>query len=264
MEKIERHEYIHSAAVAMTAQNTRQEIAKPNEDAYIMDRENGIYLIADGVTRPNEEYFPGCESIAAQCAKILCQEIHAHLLHTTLSDPRQALIDAMVAGNQSIRPLRFERQSKYPPCSTLLAAILKGDTLYFSNCCDTIGFLIRENVKIQITERQNHHADILRYSKDRIYEELHNNSNAPVGFGIFNGNEGLKDFLAVSHISLCPGDRVILASDGLSNYLHATRASHLQEASLQQMFDESTPYDRLPYMPYADDKTCILIDIRDE
>lgn len=256
-----KHQLVHPMAVATTVQNERQEISKPNEDFHIIDQENGIYLIADGVTRPHEEYKSGRESVAAQCAKKLCQCVYDHLLHKTQSDPGMALMDAMIAGNQSISHLRDSRHSKYEPCSTFIGAILKGNTLYFSNCCDTVGFLIRDLVKIQLTERQNHLAELLSYAKDKVYKELHNNMNDPAGFGIFNGDERLKNFLAVSHITLYPGDRIILASDGLSQYLHATRASRLREASLQQIFDDSMEYDRPPFQKYADDKTCIIIDI---
>ncbi len=246
---------------ALTEKNNRTDFSKPNEDYYILDAENRIYLIADGVTRPHDEYISGDRSISADCARILCQCIHNHLKCAAQADPSRLMINAMLAGNKEIRELQYNSVSKFVPCVAFVGAIIRDNRLFFSNCCDTVGFLIRDNIKIKFTEHYNRLAEILDYSKEKIYDELHNNITNEAGFGIFNGGDELKSFINVSHIELKSGDRIILASDGLSQYLHSVCTSHLASITIEQLFAESKAYDRIPFQEYADDKTCIIIDI---
>lgn len=252
---------LHPVSEILTIKNNREEITKPNEDALVNEPDKGIFLIADGVTRPHEEYPSESDSLAARCAFELCQSVYNYLHNTPWIDPGKALLDAMLEGNRTIASLRLGSGSKYKPAATFLGAILDGNRLYFSNCCDTVGYLIRDNRKLLFTEHSNHLAEILKYSKDTIYTELHNNIHHAAGFGIFNGDDRIKDFLTVSHITLEPGDRIILASDGLSQYLHAARASELSRITLDQLFAASEEYDKPPFQKYADDKTCILLDV---
>lgn len=249
------------ATYVMSVRNNRNNLNKPNEDCYVINKDKGIYLLADGVTRPHDEYTSDKESKAAICAKRLCEVVCRDLLCSNEADPAKALVDAMVKGNRAIRDLHEGQQFQYPPCATFLGAVLNKDQLYFSSCCDTVAFLIRNNVKIRLTEHYNKFAELLGLSKEEVYSRLHNNIEDPAGFGIFNGAEALRDFLHVGHIQVKAGDRIVLATDGMSRYLCVTRASHLCSISLKQMLRESEKYDCLPFQKYADDKTCIVIDI---
>lgn len=248
-------------ASAMSIRNDRKGLNKPNEDYYIVDQKRGIYLLADGVTRPHDEYLPGLGSRSAVCAQTLCETVHRELLCSDESDPSKAMIDAMLKGNREIRKLYEGQQFEYPPCTTFLCAVIRNDQLYYSSCCDTIAFLIRNNIKIQLTEHYNKHAELLQLSKADVYSTLHNNIKEPAGFGIFNGDEELSGFLHVGQIQVKQSDRIVLATDGMSRYLHMTRASHLHNISPEQMWEESKQYDCMPFQKYADDKTFIVIDM---
>ncbi len=242
-------------------QNTRPNLNKPNEDYCITDTAHGIFLLADGVTRPHEEYRGEPESLSGICARELCQRVHDQLL-THLSDPpEEALYQAMLAGNRHIRDLNQSYTGNRPPSATFAGAILRGSMLTYSTCCDTVAYLIRNGAKIQLSEYHNYAATKLGYSRDEVYRTLHNNPLHPDGFGLFNGDPRLSHFLRVTHIALEPGDRIILSSDGLAECLRVLRGNQLKAMSPEELLTASLPFDQPPFGTYADDKCCIVIDI---
>lgn len=242
-------------------QNTRPGLNKPNEDFCIADADHGIFLLADGVTRPHEEYQGASESLASICARELCQSAYDYLLSHLSDPPEEALRLAMLAGNRCIQVLNQEYSGNRPPCATFAGAILREGQLYFSTCCDTVAFLIRGGNKFQLSEHHNYAATRMGYSRDEVYRTLHNNALHPYGFGIFNGDPRLAELLTVTHITLEPDDRIILASDGLTECLRTLRGNHLKTLSPKELLAQSLPFDRPPFGSYADDKCCIIIDV---
>ena len=69
------------------------------------------------------------------------------------------------------------------------------------------------------------------------------------------------DFLHTASIALEPGDRVIVSSDGLDDYLLFTPVDEIKSLSPDEMLPRSVRYDEPPYAAYADDKSIIIIDI---
>jgi len=57
-----------------------------------------------------------------------------------------------------------------------------------------------------------------------------------------------------------PGDRVIISSDGLDQYLFYRTVDALRCETPEEMIESSAPFDVPPFSSFADDKSIILID----
>ncbi|MCQ2418011.1 MAG: hypothetical protein MJ071_09440 [Oscillospiraceae bacterium] len=249
---------------ACTVRNKRENLVKPNEDYYVEDKTNRIYLIADGVTRPHDEYLHSGESLAAKSAQILCDSIQEVLLNEMTEDISASFLSAMQKGNEKLSLLRqYSPSTFFYPCTTFIGALIRDNTLFYSNCGDTMGVIIRDQTKITFSERHNAIAEKLKIQKSEVYQYIHNKIERPEGFAIFNGDSSIGDFLHVGHISLLPHDRIIIASDGLANFLYYTRAETLAEITMNEIITSSEMFDKPPFQSYADDKTVIIIDVKE-
>lgn len=270
--KLETEETLEKPRIRLTSShctkiNRRPNLCKPNEDMYFCDQDHRIFLIADGVTRPHEEYkIEERKCLAANCAYELCMSVRDYLVskeELLYSHPEDTICDALLHGNQRVKRFQDEEWSggKYPLCATFICVVFVRNRMYFYNCCDTVGYLLREGVKIQFTEYYNWHSDLIHYPKETVYRQVQNNLSHPAGFGIFNGDDRLRDFIHISHIEVEAKDRIVIASDGLAQYLKAVRPDALMQRTASQNVELSEQYDKEPYQAYADDKTCIVIDI---
>lgn len=252
--------------------NRRPRLKKPNEDFQLRSEESGVFILADGVTRPHAEYQKSALcNLAAECARELCQTIQNKLLLSAARerDPVKRMREALIAGNRSVREFGEKKwrsrvqdvSASYPPCCTLLLALLSDDVLYFYNCCDTVGYLIRNEVKMCFTDHYNWRAEREGYPKATVYRELHNNPAHKAGFAIVNGDERFESFLRIGQLKVASGDRLILSTDGLAEFLLATGGAELREMTAEDMLRQSAAYDQAPFRKYADDKSCIIIDV---
>ena len=257
-------------------ENHRSELCKPNEDFNLYDAEKGFFILADGVTRPHEEYQnPALYNLASSGARELCEAIRDSLIasHDSGAKPIDRMKAAIKAGNKRVHELNLENwipkvinpSKSFPLCCTLLVALFSKDILYFFNCCDTVGYLIRSGIKMQFTERYNWRAELEQrmkvYDKEYVYNKLHNNPEEAAGFAIVNGDKSFEQFLQIGWIKVTRNDRIILSTDGLRDFLAATKGSVLHTLTPKEMIELSEPFDTMPFSTYADDKTCVVIDI---
>lgn len=249
--------------------NQREGLRKPNEDQLLGNQELGLFIIADGVTRPHEEYKDEYSEryAASDFAHTLCQSLDRSIssqIEKVRENPEEKLRSILVNCNNRFKSLRakYLKMGTYPVCSTLLLAFIHNGKLYYYNCCDTVGYILRNGLKIQFTEYYNWVSDTRKNNKKDVYDIIQNNIEHPDGFGIFNGGKGFEDFVRIGNIRLESGDRIILASDGLAAYLKGTRGRDLEELTAEAMIENSKPFDAPPFSKYADDKACLVIDIQ--
>lgn len=252
--------------------NLRQRLNKPNEDFQFCSKDSGIFVLADGVTRPHAEYRnPKLRHLAADCARELCRAVYDNLLLNQAKplSPDQSMTEALRYGNRAIRELKEKKwettvpnvSASYPPCCTMLLALLRSDTLYFYNCCDTIGYLIRNKIKMRFTEHYNWLSDRVGLTKQEVYRDLHNNPEHPAGFAIVDGDERFDRFIRIGQLKVASGDRIILSTDGLDVFLAATDGSTLCNMTAADMLQQSARFDQPPFRKYTDDKSVIIIDV---
>ena len=93
-----------------TRQNTR-DFSKPNEDFLLADKENGIFILLDGITRVHAEYdeIPGY-SAASEVNQLFCHAVYEHIkTNLTKRDIRKVITSAIILGNQKITRFREQK-----------------------------------------------------------------------------------------------------------------------------------------------------------
>ena len=90
-----------------------RELDKPNEDRLLVDRERGIFIVLDGVTRPHDEYEAApYESAAGEVGDIFLKEVYTYICdHLSEHDPRKILENAVKIANEEIRRYRSKKNA---------------------------------------------------------------------------------------------------------------------------------------------------------
>ena len=246
---------------------------KPNEDYLISDEDQGIFIVADGITRPHAEYTGQASSAAYTAAKVFCQSAYRTLKSglarcTDGHAVERLLSDAFSEGNAEVAQwnktwlLTHQENKLYKPAAVALCAVVHKDTLYFGYVGDCIGVLIRGNCRYVFAERQTQAAGKLRPTKEQLYLNYVNNPGRKHAYGIINGDPLACALTVYSHFGLESGDRIILSTDGLANMLLYERTEILTGGNLISLIGPlSAEYDLPPFAEYPDDKALISITV---
>ena len=240
-------------------------LGKPNEDLLLVDQENHIFILLDGITRVHREYadLPG-KSAALDVGEIFLQTAYAYMLaHLEEPDTDLMLRQAVLLGNAAILPYRQQKsleQWQFYPGALGILSILRENRLHYAYLGDCLAAHVRGSEK-SIFGRQEQLQTIaqMRVPKLEMYEKYCNHPESPLGYGIFNGDETVEALLDQGIRHITPGDTVILCSDGLGPYLCNTDVADLRQLSVDEILNASTAYDVPPFANYADDKTIIKL-----
>lgn len=239
---------------------------KPNEDFCIADAENGVFIVADGVTMGGAVYPEDTEkSEPGMAAEIAAASVREGLL--AHADAEEGLREGLRLAVQRCASLAQERPTEYPACACLVACCIRGGKVYCGYMGDSQAFLLRGNARLMLTENQTARLDAYyrahgnRPDKRYIYNHITNRIEHPLHYGVVMGDMRTMDMLVVSSMALEAGDRLIVTTDGLDRYLLFTPLEEQKRKTPAEMIAESTPYDIPPYGRYADDKSIITVDI---
>ena len=242
-----------------------RKLDKPNEDRLLIDKENGIYIILDGVTRPHAEYeATPFESGALDVGEIFLGEIYGYIkAHISDPEPKEILKTAVRLGNGKIKEYR-ERRSlsewEFYPSTLGIISILRDGVLHYLCVGDCLGLLIRQSAKILFGKQLSLEAvDLHNVTKKQRYDIYCNHPENHLSYTVFNGDEVVMDALDYSFIDIHEGDTIFLASDGLASYLKYEKAKDLLSQGAKEIISLSGKYDLPPYAEYADDKTLIKL-----
>ena len=242
-----------------------RKLDKPNEDKLLVDEENRIYIILDGVTRPHAEY-EACpfESSALDVGDIFLSEVYSYIkAHISDPDPKEILTEAVRLGNRRIKEYR-ERKSlsewEFYPSTLGIISILRGGVLHYLCVGDCLGLLIRGSSKLLFGKQLSLEAvDLQNVTKKQRYDIYCNHEENLHSYTVFNGDEAAMEGVEYSFIDVHEGDTVFLASDGLGCYLKYEKVKDLLSRSANEIISLSGRYDLPPYSEYADDKTIIKL-----
>ena len=258
-------QWIRGATSATAAH--KRDLQKPNEDRLICDPEHGIFIVLDGVTRVHKEYDQRpYESAAADVAELFLREAYAAMLADLQNPEPEALLkNAIRKANEAIRPYRAQKtedQWGFYPSATGFLSLLRGNRLHYAAAGDCIGVLLRGSAKQLLgCQWQLAAVDKLQVTKQERYSRYCNHPESPLCYAVFNGDEIVPELATYSYLDLHPGDTLLLASDGLANYLKFEPSAALRSQTPQEMLTLSEKFDQPPYANYADDKTVIKIEL---
>ncbi len=240
-------------------------IEKPNEDRLLVDKERGIFIILDGVTRVHSEYehFPQ-QSAAGEVGDIFLKEVYSYICdHLSDRSPRLILEDAVRIANAKIKDYRKKKSPDewvFYPSTLGIISILRDKTLHYLCVGDCIGVLMRFNSKIIFgREFALEAVDLCNVTKKERYDIYCNHPENHLSYTVFNGDDVVMEGVEYSFIDMREGDILILATDGIADYLKFEKISDLMLQSTEEMISRSDEYDKPPYAEYADDKTLIKL-----
>ena len=253
---------------SILVKGTRQK--KECEDYLIIDSNNEIFMVADGVTRNDEEYDKGIHH-AGVVSKLFLDSTYDYLTKNVLdSYSRKNIVrlikEALKYGNNKVFEYNKENASKInsieQPGSCFAIGLIFEDTFYFTGGGDCIITVIRNGSRINLFSPQTEYAfKYLKIEKDRklLMDEYVNNPANPYGYALANGDRKLMSMIEPSYFQVESGDIIFVSSDGASDLIRFGPIEDLSKKSLEDIIAMSNKQDESLGKAYFDDKAIIRI-----
>lgn len=196
-----------------------------NEDFYHVDEENGLYIVADGMGGHNAG-----EMASSLCVRTILEYYEASYRQESLDRYKAHLLDLIKRANEAIYKQGLQRSEfSGMGTTTILVAIQDQKALVF-HVGDSRAYHIRKDVLTQLTTDHTL-VQALYENGDITLEETYTHPQKNViTRAIGTDFSALVDSCVVD---LEPEDRMLLCSDGLSNFLKAEELTECQ-ATLEQ------------------------------
>lgn len=198
-----------------------------NEDrmGYCYTRESGLFVLADGMGgHPEGE-------VAAQLALQTISALYQKEAKPVVRDVTEFLSSALMAAHHQIIRYASEKGMLDTPRTTLVAAIVQGNTATWVHCGDSRLYIVRDHALLTRTRdhsyMEQHSAGVIRL--DRI--------NRNILFTCL-GSPTKPVFDITGPITLQQGDKILLCSDGLWG--------NLQDADLVRELSAKSVSDAVP------------------
>lgn len=267
--------------------------AKPNEDRFYCAPQVGLACVADGVSRlvtAGDQYpTPSLAELAAgrlveECA-VLEQSVLAGTARvaTHLVDVFRATSEALMQHVQQHGPFDLYSRDYPGTIGTVIVAIQEAVT--WAHLGDTLLLLLRDDggtvlTRDQVADFRTWHAanmatlpatvpDRVRY----LHGSVRNNTALAHSYGVLTGEPSALEFIETGTAPLKKGDRIILATDGLTPLWTAMDwmpnaqqpiprriVEYLRRATVEQLLQEAEAAEEQNQIR-SDDKTVVMADI---
>ena len=233
---------------------------KPNEDSYLVDEANNIYIVADGVTRDRiNRHYPN-PSPAKEVSQLFVNVVHQHMRQNNHHEPIECLKQSIASANATIAD-HNRSYTEFAPSTVAIVAMIVDEYFYYAHIGDCSVYLLNSSAK-QLTTPQTklieEHAN--DFSKAQIRDEISNNLQHPYAYGIINGKQNALKFVEYHQFKLKAGMRILIASDGLDILLHRSQFQYSGQ-SASTLIGEAEQIEQQNQQIRSDDKTAILIQI---
>jgi serine/threonine protein phosphatase PrpC len=236
---------------------------KPIEDFILVDREDKIFIILDGVTRDISDGIYPNPSPAFEVSKIFAEEVFKYLKQENHGkDITNLLRLAVLKGNYKIKEYNDKATWNFLPGTVGIISIIVNNKFYYVFIGDCIGQIFHENKLRFFTYSQtkliNDHKN--EFSADQIRNNICNNKNHPYGYGVFTGQEGVMEFLEFGKESLYEGDIILLATDGMDKLLDNKGFQMTPSISAKELIARGEELEKDECLK-SDDKAVIVVRI---
>jgi protein phosphatase len=188
---------------------SEQGVRPNNEDCYVVDEQHQLFLVADGMG--GQELGERASGLAAE---IIPRAVQRRL--DAQESPGDAVQRAIAEANQAIVHAGRHQQAGRRMGTTAVVAVRKADQVFVAGVGDSRAYLIRGDRVEQLTVDHSV-AKALELSGTLTPEEAKHSPWQHVLYK-FLGCAEMTDGAEVRPMSLQVGDRLLLASDGLTNF----------------------------------------------
>ena len=196
--------------VVRVGSRSDQGLRPNNEDRYIADAGQRLFLVADGMGGQDRG-----EVASALAAEIIPRVVHDRL--AARDDPRQAVKQALATANAAIVQAGLSQPSTKRMGTTAVVAVQQADRVWVAGLGDSRAYLIRGASVEQLTVDHSV-AQALVLSGALTPEEARQSPWQHV-LHKFLGCAEMTDSADVRPFAPQVGDRLLLGSDGLTNYV---------------------------------------------
>ncbi|MCE1248606.1 MAG: Stp1/IreP family PP2C-type Ser/Thr phosphatase [Firmicutes bacterium] len=184
-----------------------------NEDNLLIDPELGLYIVSDGIGGHQAG-----EKASEVVVKVLPIELNERLRNSPQDD--DGTLSALSIAIRHLNRLIFQHASEVPEYrgmgATIVSCLVKNNAAYIAHLGDSRIYLVRQGVMEQLTDDHSV-VSMLRKLGKLTPQQIRSHPMKHVIMR-FVGMEA--DFPPdIKKISLQPGDRILLCSDGLTDML---------------------------------------------
>jgi protein phosphatase len=188
-----------------------QGIRPNNEDRFVADPRNQLYLVADGMGGQDQG-----EQASGLAAEIIPRVIHDRL--AAADDPGQAVQRALSEANQAIVQAGRHQPAGRRMGTTAVLAVRQADQMYVAGLGDSRAYLIRDDRVEQLTVDHSV-AEALRANGTLTPEQARMSPWQHVLYKFLGCAEMSDEGTEVRPFTPQAGDRLLLATDGLTNHV---------------------------------------------
>ncbi len=204
-----------------------QGLRSNNEDRYVADPEHHLFLVADGMG--GQEFGERASGMAAEIIPRIVQDRLA-----ANEEPGHAVKLALAEANQAIIQASQSQAAGRRMGTTAVLALQKADQVYVAGLGDSRAYLIRgENVELLTIDHTVANALV---RNGTLTPEQGKQSPWNNILYKFLGCAEMTEDAEVRPLTPAAGDRLLLASDGLTNFM--SDADLIQGAALYPNADE--------------------------
>lgn len=239
----------------------RRDFPKPLEDFILIDRENKIFIILDGVSRDKENGIYPDPSPSFEVTQIFAKEVFNFLKQENRGrDMANLLRLAVIKGNNKINEYNKKATWTFLPGTVGIVSVILDDKFYYVFVGDCIGQIFHKKISKFFTYPQTKliKEHITEFSADQIRNNICNNKKQPYSYGVFTGETGVMDFLEYGEESLYEGDLILLATDGMDKLLNNKIFQMTNSTSAKDLITRTGKLEKDQGLS-SDDKAVIVI-----
>jgi protein phosphatase len=181
-----------------------------NEDRYLADTNRDVFVVADGMGGQDQG-----EIASSMAVDIIPRAIRVYL--DSEVDPSHAVMQALLEANQAILNASHTQAAGRRMGTTAVLALRQDDQVYVAGFGDSRAYLIR-GARVEQLTIDHTVADALLRNGALTPEQARESPYRHVLYK-FLGCADLSDSAEVRPFTPEPGDYLLLASDGLTNYV---------------------------------------------
>jgi serine/threonine protein phosphatase PrpC len=211
------------ASIVGAAETDVGKVRDHNEDSHFIDPEGGILVVCDGMgghaagevasaiaVKTVREHWTsrGMHTVVARWLKSGTPEAHKELLAT--------ITEGVIAAHNAIIAEAKSDRSKSGMGTTIVAGMIVGGEMVFAHCGDSRAYLVRDGIAMQLTEDHTLLARLLAAGIDVDTEGEGSRFKSMLTNALGIGHECKASTFVVP---LADGDRFLLCSDGITEYV---------------------------------------------